>query len=138
MRADHIFLRVWCGSCLFLFLLLLLAGCSREHPGERIYQKNCSQCHSTSGLGLKKLYPPMAGSLYLSARIDELACLIIRGSRATMKTADRRRGSFMPPIKTISTPDMLLLFDYLQQRWSDRPVPVSEPMLAKWLKSCAP
>ena len=136
MKADTSFLQARFAGRLFLFLLLLLPGCSQDHPGERIYRKNCSQCHSASGQGLRKLYPPLAESLYLSARIDVLPCLIIHGSRATIKTADRSGGSFMPPIKTISTPDMLLLFDYLQRRWSARPVPVSEPTLVKWLSSC--
>ena len=137
MRADTILFQARCAGRLFLLVLALLPGCSQDHPGEPIYRKNCSQCHSASGQGLRKLYPPLDKSLYLSARIDVLPCLIIHGSRATMKTADRSRGSFMPPIKSISTPDMLLLFDYLQQRWSARPVPLSEPMLVKWLSACA-
>ena len=136
MRAENIFFHVCSVACLFVFLLVLLPGCSKDHPGELIYRKNCSQCHSSSGQGLRKLYPPLDKSLYLSGRIAELPCLIIYGSRTTMKTADRRRGSFMPPIKTISTAEMLHLFDYLQRRWSVRPVPVSEPMLVKWLSSC--
>ena len=137
MRAETIFFQARCAGWLFVFLLFLLQGCSQDHPGERIYRNHCSQCHSASGEGLRKLYPPLANSPYLSARIDLLPCLIIHGSRSTMKTADRSRGSFMPPIKTISTPDMLLLLDYLQQRWSARTEPVSEPTLVKWLSVCA-
>ena len=137
MRADTIFFPARCAGRIFVFLLVLLPGCSQDHPGERIYRNHCSQCHSASGPGLRKLYPPLAKSPYFSARIEVLPCLIIHGSRATLKTADRSRGSFMPPIKTISTPDMLLILDYLQQRWSARPVPVSEPTLATWLSACA-
>ncbi len=137
MRADDIFSHVRSVGRLFVFLLVLLPGCSQDHPGERIYRKNCSQCHSASGQGLRKLYPPLDKSLYLSSRIDELPCVITHGSRTTMKTTDRRRGSFMPPIKTISAAEMLHLLEYLQQRWSTRPVPVSESMLVRWLSSCA-
>ena len=137
MKAEQIFCHLCSWGCLLLILLAMPAGCSQEDPGEAVYRKNCSQCHATSGQGLRKLYPPLDKSPYLTTRIEELPCLIVYGSKATIKTTDRGRGSYMPPIKTVSTPEMLLLFDFLQRRWSSRPVPVNEPVLVKWLSSCS-
>lgn len=89
-----------------------------------------------SGQGLRKLYPPLDNSPYLSTRVAELPCLIIQGSKTAIKTKERRKSSFMPPIKTIHTAEMLLLLDYLQQRWATGAVPVSEQILDTWLSSC--
>jgi hypothetical protein len=90
-----------------------------------------------SGQGLRKLYPSLDKSLYLSTRIAELPCLIIQGSKTAIKTTERRKSSFMPPIKTINTAQMLLLIDYLQQRWATGGAPVSEQILDTWLSSCS-
>ncbi|MEE4166852.1 MAG: cytochrome c [Desulfocapsaceae bacterium] len=137
MKVKAVFLSPYLRSFLFMVLISTACGCSQEHPGEDIYRNNCSQCHAMSGQGLRKLYPSLDKSLYLSTRIAELPCLIIQGSKTAIKTTERRKSSFMPPIKTINTAQMLLLIDYLQQRWATGGAPVSEQILDTWLSSCS-
>ncbi len=136
MKPDNILFGISVRTCLWLFLFGFVSGCTQEHPGEIVYQKQCSQCHGLSGQGLKKLYPPLEKSPYLSRRLNELPCLIVYGSRDSGKTAKTSRSRFMPPIKSISRPELLVLLDFLQKRWSTRTIVIRQSELEAWLSSC--
>ena len=136
MKPDNILFGISVRTCLWLFLFGFVSGCTQEHPGEIFYQKQCSQCHGLSGQGLKKLYPPLDRSPYLSRRLNELPCLIVYGSRDSGKTAKTSRSIFMPPIKSISRPELLVLLDFLQKRWSTRTIVITQSELEAWLSSC--
>lgn len=136
MKPDNILFGISVRTCLWLFLFGFVSGCTQEHPGELAYQKQCSQCHGLSGQGLKKLYPPLEKSPYLSRRLNELPCLIVYGSRDSGKTAKTSRSIFMPPIKSISRPELLVLLDFLQKRWSTRTIVITQSELEAWLSSC--
>jgi len=126
----------WILVILLWSLPLLFSGCTKEHPGQAVYQEKCSQCHGSSGQGLRNLYPPLEKSPYLSNQIEELPCLIIQGSRGAINTAGRPRSRFMPPIDSISTSDMLTLLDFLQKRWTSESTGPTLPELERWLLSC--
>ncbi len=89
-----------------------------------------------SGQGLRNLYPPLDKSPYLSNRIPELPCLIIEGSRGAINAGGTARSRFMPPIKSIGTPDLLTLLDFLQGRWSTDAIEITQSKLEAWLLSC--
>ena len=136
MKPDNSLVGISVRACLLLFLFGYLSGCTQEHPGEIVYQKQCSQCHGLSGQGLKKLYPPLDGSPYLSRRLNDLPCLIVYGSGKSGKTAKTSRSRFMPPIKSVSKSELLVLLDFLQKRWSTRTSLINQSELDEWLSSC--
>jgi len=136
MRPENILITLCLRTCLSLLLFVFLSGCTQEHAGEKVYQKKCSQCHGMSGKGLKKLYPPLDESPFLSERINELPCLIQHGSRRSVYTANTARKRFMPPIPSVSTSDLLILLDFLQRRWANQPAEINQPILEEWLSSC--
>ena len=137
MKPDSILFGIYVRASLWLLLFGFLSGCTQEHPGEIVYQKQCSQCHGLSGQGLKKLYPPLDKSPYLSQRLNDLPCLIVYGSRGSGKTAKTSRSRFMPPIKSIRGSELLALLDFLQKRWSSTgTIVINQSELEEWLASC--
>ena len=136
MKPDHLLFGLSLQGCLFLFLFGFLTGCTEKHPGETVYQKHCSQCHGLSGKGFKKLYPPLDRSPYLSARLNELPCLIVYGSRDWGKTENPRSSRIMPPIKSVSRAELPTLLEFLQKRWSAQNIQINQSKLETWLSSC--
>jgi mono/diheme cytochrome c family protein len=48
----------------FFLLFHLISACNEQsyRAGERLYKKNCSNCHLDDGKGVGALIPPLAGS----------------------------------------------------------------------------
>ena len=125
-------------TCFLTFLLFVLSGCTSEHPGEAVYRTKCSQCHGISGQGLKKLYPPLENSRYLSERVAMLPCLIRNGSTFLEKHQSGKTRNFMPAIQQLKVADLSLLLDYLQQQFAANPIDISPQSVEKWLLACTP
>ena len=119
-------------------LFFMLSGCTSEHPGEAVYRTKCSQCHGISGQGLKKLYPPLENSRYLTERIAMLPCLIRNGSTFLEKHQNTKTRTFMPAIHQLNSADLLLLLDYLQQYYTPNPIDITPQAVEKWLLACTP
>ncbi len=66
-------------------MAVALGGC-REQPagvkvesGEAIYMARCAVCHGESGEGKPGVYPPVAGSQWVSGPPERLAAILLDG-----------------------------------------------------------
>ena len=105
-------------------------------PGGRLYQEQCSACHGRDGGGLRELYPPVAGSPYLSEITDETACLIRRGVRGSLVTADGSYNQRMPAFPYLTAADISQLIAFMQSRWGKTKTITPVETLEQWLLSC--
>ena len=80
---------------------LLLSGCS-EGATPALYRKHCANCHGRDGEGLRELFPPLTGSLYLADRLPALPCLLTTG-RSAETTAGRERKAPGHPVRFSSS-----------------------------------
>ena len=85
---------------------------------------------------MRALYPPLKGSLYLGAKMDELPCLIRAGVRGTIVTGKKTRNVRMPGFPELTIKEMSSLINYLRQRWGKDGAAVSEQTVGQWLGSC--
>jgi len=116
--------------------VMLLSGCSDSGPDSALYQKRCASCHGRTGEGMRALYPPLKGSLYLDEKINELPCLIRAGVRGTIVTGKQTRNVRMPGFPELTIEEMSSLINYLRQRWGKGGTAVSEQTVNQWLGSC--
>lgn len=105
-------------------------------PGGRIYLEQCSSCHGREGAGLRELYPPLAGSPYLSETTAETACLIRRGVRGLLVTADGSYNQRMPAFPHLTAADISQLIAFMQNRWGKKKTITPVETLEQWLLSC--
>jgi len=65
----------------------LLAGCGQRQPeakplsGRELYTAQCALCHNRNGEGIPGMYPPLAGSDWVSGPPQRLASIILDGMR---------------------------------------------------------
>lgn len=108
----------------FLFsfsgLLFFLSSCEQQYrDGERIYSIHCENCHMKDGKGLEELYPPLAGSDYLSNRGADIACLIRYGANEPMLVNGVEYHNLMPANKQLKLVEIANLLNYVNQAWEN-------------------
>lgn len=113
-----------------------LSGCNSSPADASVYLKRCASCHSRSGAGLARLYPPLRDSPYLNKRIDELPCLVKNGIRGKIATRDGSPNLRMPAFTNLSLAEMSTLIIYLRDTWGSGAEPISEEVVGQWLQGC--
>jgi mono/diheme cytochrome c family protein len=56
-----------------------------EHPGKLVYDMLCLNCHQPTGLGLPGMYPPIAGSDWVTGDAVTLIKIVMHGVTGPMK-----------------------------------------------------
>jgi mono/diheme cytochrome c family protein len=56
-----------------------------EHPGKVVYDMLCLNCHQPTGLGLPGMYPPLAGSDWVTGDAMTLIKIVMHGVTGPMK-----------------------------------------------------
>ena len=79
------------------FVLEHSAPAPAEHPGERVYKYLCLNCHQPGGGGLPGIYPPLAGSEWVTGESSALIKMLLHGVRGPMTVAGKPYNNFMPP-----------------------------------------
>lgn len=111
-------------SALFVLLLSSLACQSDEEikrqryitEGILVYKNNCANCHQTNGLGLAALYPPIAGSDYLTNK-NSVICLIRYGQQGPIVVNGKRYNRPMPAQPQLSDLEIAELTTYIYNEW---------------------
>lgn len=74
------------------------AGEAEEHAdgGAAIFSSRCAACHQATGLGLPGVFPPLAGSEFVSGDSGRLARLVLRGLTGPVVVAGSSFNGAMP------------------------------------------
>jgi mono/diheme cytochrome c family protein len=103
-------------SILFFLVFISLTAiiaCNQNpyEKGKLVYEINCQNCHMEDGRGLVKLVPSINQSSFLSAKINELPCLIRIGSDYLRPTEEQVQ--VMPGNTALSDVAIANLINYL-------------------------
>lgn len=111
---------------ILLLALLVLGGIlylnrfssfSRTKRGETLYMENCAQCHGNGGEGLRKLIPPLAGTDYIPAHLQELPCLIRYGLKGEITVNGQAYNQPMPGYADMEADEVKAIIDYMLVTW---------------------
>lgn len=104
--------------------------------GQRVYARQCAQCHGAEGQGLAQLYPPLQGSDYLANRAA-VVCAIRHGLQGPLVVSGQTYNAVMPPHTPAQLPeaDLVAVVSYVQRRWGTGPVATPAEVQAA-LKGC--
>ncbi len=123
-----------------IFLLVALFSACEQQPyrmGERLYAKQCANCHLDHGEGLGALIPPLAGSDYLATHRDQLACIIRYGLKDTIVVNGKTYMEQMVANDKMNDIQITNLINYVLQSWGNKQPPVTFEEVEAALKKCA-
>jgi mono/diheme cytochrome c family protein len=85
--------------------------------GEQLYQKNCSNCHQSTGTGLGLLYPPLNKSDYMDSNVNDVICLIKNGKEGELIVNGKNFNKKMPPMPSLTNLEVAEIATYIYNTW---------------------
>lgn len=138
--------RIWL-SAFFIFFLFNACNFNKKSDGsvkfqqyyvkgEQLYINNCSNCHQKSGKGLGLLYPPLDESDYMEENLDEVICLIKKGTSGELTVNGQNYNQAMPGIPTLTDLEIAEIATYVYNSWSHRRGIIELQQVSQALKNC--
>ncbi|MEM9920378.1 MAG: cytochrome c [Bacteroidota bacterium] len=122
--------------CFLLAFLYFSCDINPYKQGEGLYLHYCASCHMEEGQGLKGLFPPIAGSDYLEANIDQLSCIIKNGLVGEIVVNGRTYDQPMLAIKDINDIEIANLINFINYKWRNVETYISPEDVRTQLEEC--
>jgi mono/diheme cytochrome c family protein len=91
--------------------------------GEKIFRNNCAVCHQGTGLGVPGVYPPIAGSEWVTEHPQVLARVLINGLNGPIEVKGNKYNGNMPAFgpsgSNLSDKDLAGVMTYIRQEWGN-------------------
>lgn len=129
---------------LLVMVLTLISSCQTQEEikqqkyiteGIRLYQTNCANCHQKNGEGLGGLYPPLAGSDYLTNK-SAVICLMRNGLQGPIVVNKKHYNRVMPAQLQLSDLEIAELTTYMYNKWGNETTISGVKEVSKVLATC--
>ena len=107
--------------------------------GAKIFKNQCSACHQGTGLGLPGVYPPLAGSEWVTGHEEALARILINGLNGPIEVAGNTFNGNMPAFgpsgMNLKPREIAGVLTYIRQEWGNSAAEVTEESIDTYLES---
>lgn len=109
-----------------------LAGPARgaAADGKQLYTANCVACHQASGAGLPGVFPPLAGSSWVTGDPKVLANILLHGVEGELVVNGTPYRGSMPAFRQLGDEELAALATYVRSSWSNQAAPVAADLIA--------
>ena len=91
--------------------------------GKKIYNAQCVACHQTNGQGVTGVYPPLAGSEWVTGHQEMLARILINGLNGPIEVSGKEYNGNMPAFGpsglNLKSLDIASVLTYIRQEWGN-------------------
>ena len=100
--------------------------------GAPIYAARCAACHQGTGAGLPGVFPPLAGSEWVTGKDDVLAKILLHGVSGELTVNGASFKGAMPAFKDqLGDAEIAAVATYLRSQWGHKASPVGAEVVAK-------
>ena len=104
--------------------------------GQVLYKTHCANCHQENGQGLAGLYPPIAGSDYLTKNKESVLCSMRNGLQDTIVVNGKSYHQPMPANTQLQALDVAEIATYIYNEWGNEKVITDVKTVGKVLEGC--
>lgn len=97
--------------------------------GKRVYN-NCTSCHQTNGQGVAGVYPPLAGSEYVTGAPEVLANILLQGINGPLTVMGKSYNGEMPNWKKLKDEQLAAVMTYIRNTWGNSAPPVDAELVS--------
>ncbi|HET8804693.1 MAG TPA: cytochrome c [Aequorivita sp.] len=102
----------------------------QKKPGKTVYANFCMQCHLANGQGVPNIYPPLAGSDWLTERRTESIHAVKYGLNGEIKVNGKTYDNVMLPMG-LTDQEIADVMNYVMTSWGNtQEKPVTEEEVA--------
>jgi mono/diheme cytochrome c family protein len=96
------------------------ARLSQPPDGRQLYATTCSACHQLTGLGLPDVYPPLAGSEWVTGDEERLIRVVLHGLTGEIEVAGEMVSGAMPAWgESLDDAAMAAVLTYIRRTWNN-------------------
>lgn len=89
--------------------------------GKRIYTNTCLACHQANGFGVPGVYPPLAGSEWVTGSEDRIVRIVLNGLSGPIHVAGKDYNNVMPLLGAVLKDDQIAnVLSYVRQEWGNQ------------------
>jgi mono/diheme cytochrome c family protein len=106
--------------------------------GKRQYDAVCMACHQATGLGVEGVYPPLAGSEWVTGSPDRVIRIVLHGLKGPVTVAGKQFGvAAMPAFGRVTgggynwnDDRVAAVLTYIRQSWGNTAEPITADQVA--------
>lgn len=110
---------------------------SAAADGKQVFTANCAACHQASGKGLPGVFPPLAGSEWVSGDERVLANILLHGVTGDITVAGNDFKGSMPSFQQLGDAELAAVATYIRSNWGNRAAPIQAGVFAAERKAAA-
>jgi mono/diheme cytochrome c family protein len=100
--------------------------------GHAIYAARCAACHQATGAGLPGVFPPLAGSEWVTGKGEALATILLHGVTGAITVKGATFNGAMPAFKDqLKDDELAALATYLRSQWGNQAPALTADVVAK-------
>jgi mono/diheme cytochrome c family protein len=108
------------------------AAVASTADGKQIYATTCVACHQVTGEGLPEVYPPLAGSEWVTGDESNLLRIILHGMTGPVEVQGESFQGVMPPWGgVLKDADIAAVASYIRGSWGNKAAPVTTASVVK-------
>ncbi len=109
--------------------------------GAKVYRAQCAQCHQANGSGLPGVYPPLAGTDWVTGHSETLARILINGLNGPIEVKGNIYNGNMPAFGpnglNLRPVEIAGVLTYIRQEWGNNAPEITEDMMKTYLAAYA-
>ena len=103
-----------------------------QASGATLYSTLCAACHQASGTGLPGVFPPLAGSDWVSGKDSTLAAIVLQGVSGKLTVNGVAFNGAMPSFKAqLSDEQLAAVLSHVRSAWGNASPPVAPQTVAR-------
>ena len=110
---------------------------SAAADGKQVFTANCAACHQASGKGLPGVFPPLAGSEWVSGDERVLANILLHGVTGDITVAGNDFKGSMPSFQQLGDAELAAVATYIRSNWGNQAAPIQAGVFAAERKAAA-
>ena len=99
--------------------------------GKQVFSTTCAACHQATGEGVPGVYPPLAGSEWVTGDEAKVVRILLHGVTGPIEVAGETFNSMMPPWgATLKDADIAAVLTYARSTWGNKGTPITAAKVA--------
>lgn len=110
----------------------------RKADGAAVYASLCVACHQATGAGLPGVFPPLAGSEWVTGDEETLVKIVLQGVSGKLTVKGNTYAGVMPAFKEqLGDEEVAAVTSYLRSQWGNSAPPIDAAKVASVRESLA-
>ena len=108
--------------------------------GKKSYQQVCATCHQVTGQGVAGVYPPLAGTDWVTGNEERVVRILLHGLSGKIEVSGKTYNGVMPAFGKVpgggynwNEEKISQVLTYIRQEWGNKAEPITKAKVAEVL-----